>query len=119
VKKSTTVISVFGKEIAFGSVPNEKFEKGPKKHVTVMGIIELPITYTEYYVTEVVEQRLENDQTQAQAKAEYSAYSELKSILENSELNKITKTIQTDENGVTVIIDYVCEKEIGVPKFRE
>ncbi len=118
-KRVATVLSIFGREITLGTVPNENFEKSTEKPLTVMGIIELPITYTEYYEINCTEIVLERDEAQALSSAELLAYEKLKQNLTDAQLNKITKTIQTDENGVTVILNYTCEKEIGVPKFKE
>lgn len=118
-KRVATVLSIFGKKITVGTVPNENFEKSAVRPLTVMGIIELPITYTEYYEIKCTEETVQRDEAQALSSAELLAYEELKKNLTDAQLNKITKIIQTDENGVTVTLNYTCEKEIGVPKYRK
>lgn len=118
-ERAATVISALGKEISFGAIPSENFEKTATKYVTVMGIIELPISYVEYYRLETVTESKYLDEERAVALAQHRAYEMLKAELFDAEISEIEQITETDENGATVTLKYTCERDIAEPKFKE
>ena len=118
IEKTGIILSVLGFEIRLGDTSGESAEDSSvsaEKNVTVMGSVELPITYRECLtVTEVTEITV-RDELLATAEAEKRAYGMLNRALAEAELTELELTKEITDTGVTVTVSYGCIREIAVP----
>ena len=118
-KRIAITVSVFGKEITFGKVGAKECEKSAEKSITVFDKIELPITYTEYFLITEKNETHTLDEVQGLAVAKKRAYEALYGEIADGELTEISEKIEADENGITVTLEFLCVTEIAVPKYLE
>ena len=109
-------LSVFGHYIVFGDVSDgDGYQSSAERNFTVWGAIELPITYSECYASEIKTVKVIRDETQAVAEAERRAYSELVARLGEAELTQTKLIKEITDGGVTVTVTYGCVRNIAVP----
>lgn len=119
-KHSGTVFEIFGKRITVGKVENsDGYHMMPEKNLTIWGRIELPITYRECYEIKRTAEVVRRDEAQATLCARARAYEELSGALDGASLSEIEILSDADETGARVVLNYVCLREIAVPKMKE
>ncbi len=110
-------VEIFGKKIKFGKT--EEGLPAPEKNLTLWGKIELPITYTESYAVTKTESTAVRDELQAVNEAKSRAYESLSAKLGDAELCQTELIVVSDGEKVTVTVNYVCIRDIAVPKMKE
>lgn len=117
-EKTGTVFSFMGSTVKLGEVIEDSSEyvMSASKSITVLGCVELPITYRECFRNSTETKTVTYDSAQAEAEAVIRAYSMLHERLGEAELTEIEMTKEITESGVTVTVVYGCVREIAVPK---
>ena len=117
-EKTGTVFSFMGSTVKLGEVIEDSSEyvMSASKNITVLGCVELPITYRECFRNSTETKTVTYDSAQAEAEAIIRAYSMLHERLGEAELTEIEMTKEITESGVTVTVVYGCVREIAVPK---
>ncbi len=112
------VFEILGKKLSFGNVcENGDRALTAERNLTLWDRLELPITVRECYTISETVNEVNFTEEQAADEARQRAYTVLNERLAGASLCEIKTSTVTDGEGITVTVEYICLREIAVPKM--
>ncbi len=112
-EKKVKVISVFGRDIAFGSTEGTVLED--ERNVTFFGVVEIPVTVKTFSGEITVKDTVSRDAENARLEAERKLYKKISETLGEGELTYVKTEYSETENGIIGYAEIGCVIEIAVP----